>query len=296
MRIVNWGIIGLGLIAKDFMIPELLKSDFCEVYALGSRSKIADDYLPEAKHYTYDELFEDPEVDAVYIAVPNALHAELAIKAMQHGKHVLCEKPMACTREEGELMARVAKENNVLLMEAFMYRYGKKFAQLKETLAEGCLGNIVGMQGNHGYTLDWKSPAREDPELGGGSLYDVGCYVIDCMNYVAGRFGANVVEGSSCLKEKGGVDWHAAANVEYSNGICGSIESWFNGAAEQRMLFVGEKDVLVIQDIFEPGEGEALYKDEAEAFSKAVLGEEAYVIPLEDTLRNLEVLEMLLNK
>lgn len=296
MRTVNWGIIGLGLISKEFMIPEMLKSDICRITALGSRSKIADDYLPEAKHLTYDELFEDPDVEAVYIAVPNALHAELAIKAMKHGKHVLCEKPMACTKEEGELMAAVAAENHVLLMEAFMYRYGENFRKLNEILSSGRLGKTVGMQGNHGYTLDWASPAREDPKLGGGCLYDVGCYVIDCMNYVMGKQDAKVASGSASLKIKGGVDWHAAADVQYDDGVCACIQSWFDGAQEQRMLIVGEKDVCVIPDIFEPAEGEELYRVEAEEFSRAIRGEQSYIVPLEDTMRNLEVLEMLLSK
>ena len=296
MRTVNWGIIGLGLISRDFMIPEMLHSDICKITALGSRSKIADDYLPEAKHLTYDELFEDPDVEAVYIAVPNALHAELAIKAMRHGKHVLCEKPMACTKEEGELMAAVAAENNVLLMEAFMYRYGKNFEELNKALASGRLGKIVGMQGNHGYTLDWASPAREDPKLGGGCLYDVGCYVIDCMNYVMTKQNASVASGSASMRMKGGVDWHAAADVQYSDGTCACIQSWFDGAQEQRVLLVGEKEVCVFQNIFEPAEGEELYRIEAEEFSKAIQGEDAYVMPMTDTIRNLEVLDMLLSK
>ena len=280
----------------DFMIPEMLHSDICKITALGSRSKIAYDYLPEAKHLTYDELFEDPDVEAVYIAVPNALHAELAIKAMKHGKHVLCEKPMACTKEEGELMAAVAAENNVLLMEAFMYRYGKNFEELNKALASGRLGKIVGMQGNHGYTLDWASPAREDPKLGGGCLYDVGCYVIDCMNYVMTKQNASVASGSASMRMKGGVDWHAAADVQYSDGTCACIQSWFDGAQEQRVLLVGEKEVCVFQNIFEPAEGEELYRIEAEEFSKAIQGEDAYVMPMTDTIRNLEVLDMLLSK
>jgi len=296
MRTVNWGVIGLGLISKDFMIPEMLRSDICKLTAVGSRSKIADDYLPDVKHLNYDELFEDPDVEAVYIATPNATHAELAIKAMQHGKHVLCEKPMALSREEGELMARVAADNNVILMEAFMYRYGARFNEFSKRLGSGSLGRIVGLQGNHGYTLSWASPAREDPELGGGCLYDVGCYVIDFMNLVMKHEGAKIASGSACFKMKGGVDWHAAAAVQYDNGVVGSIQSWFDGAEEQRVLVVGEKKVDVIPMIFEPGEGEELYRVEAEALSKAIQGEEAYVIPMEDTLQNLEVLEMLLNK
>lgn len=296
MRIVNWGIIGLGLISKDFFIPELLKSDFCNVYAIGSRSEIPDDYLPEAKHYTYDELFEDSEIDAVYIAVPNALHMELSIKAMQHGKHVLCEKPLALNKSEGELMYNVAKENHVLLMEAFMYRYGSGFRTMNDKLSSGELGRIVGMQGNHGYTLDWKSPAREDKNLGGGCLYDVGCYVIDCMNYVAKRQNSKVIDGSAAFTMKDGVDWHTVGNLSFNDGNLGSMAAWFNGSQEQHMTLIGEKNTLVIPMIFEQKESEELYRKEAEEFSKAILGKESYLIPKEDTLRNLEVLDILFNR
>lgn len=315
---IRWGVLGNGLIARDYMIPAMLRSEVCCLTAIASRSRLADDYLPGVRHYcgegAYDALLADPEIDAIYMPFPNALHADWSIRAMERGKHVLCEKPMSCTRAEGERMVRSAQQNGTLLMEAFMYRYGGKFALLRRILDEGTLGEIRGMQGNHGYTLDWASPAREDSALGGGCLYDVGCYVVDCMNYIMGREGATAVKAASCLRKKGGVDWHAGCALQYDNGVTASLQSWFDAASEQRVMITGTKGTLTIPNLFEPGDGEAvldvggavtriathdekdLYQLEAEIFSRRLLGENVELIPLEDTLRNLQTLELLLRE
>ena len=313
---VRWGVLGNGLIARDFMIPAMLRSDICELTAVASRSQLPADYLPGVKHYcgadAYDALLADPDIDAIYMPFPNMLHADWSIKAMEMGKHVLCEKPMSCTRAEGERMVQAAEKTGKLLMEAFMYRYGDKFAVLRRILDAGTLGEIRGMQGNHGYTLDWASPAREDPALGGGCLYDVGCYVVDCMNYIMGREGATAVKAASCLRMKGGVDFHAGCSLQYDNGVTATLQSWFDAAAEQRIMITGTKGTLTIQNVFEPGDGEVildvggevskiathdekdLYQLEAEIFSRKLLGEDVELIPLSDTLRNLDTLELLL--
>jgi predicted dehydrogenase len=129
-------------------------------------------------------------------------------------------------------------------MEAFMYRYGGKFRKMLEILESGVLGKIKAVQGSHGYTLDWASPAREDPALGGGSIYDVGCYVVDCMNAVAKSQGGKLLEAKA-VTTGSPVDYHAAAALSYDCGILGVLESWFDAAQEQRVLIAGEKDELV---------------------------------------------------
>ena len=175
-NMVRWGVLGNAMIARDFMIPAMEASPLCRVTAVASRSAVPADLAPEAAHYdSYEALLRDPEVDAVYVPVPNALHARWSIEAMRHGKHVLCEKPMACNAETGRHMVQAAEENGVLLMEAFMYRYGGQFRRMMEILDSGVLGPISAMYGCHGYTLNWRSPAREDPALGGGCLSEVGC-------------------------------------------------------------------------------------------------------------------------
>ena len=170
--VVRWGILGNAMIARDFMIPAMEASDLCQVTAVASRTAVPASIAPHAKHYdSYEALLHDPEVDAVYVPVPNALHEKWSIEAMRCGKHVLCEKPMACTAAAGERMLRAAEDNRVLLMEAFMYRYGEPFRKMMQIVSDGTIGPIAAMYGCHGYTLDWASPAREKAELGGGSIY-----------------------------------------------------------------------------------------------------------------------------
>ena len=311
---LRWGVLGNAWIARDFMIPALENSDICDLAAVASRSKVPEDLAPNARHYdNYEALLNDPNIDAIYVPVPNALHMAWTIKALEAGKHVLCEKPLACTAEEGEKMITAAEKNGVLLMEAFMYRYGAKFQKMMEIISSGVLGKIMTMQGSHGYTLDWASPAREDPKLGGGSLYDVGCYVVDCMNAIMDAQGAKLQDASAALRMKNGVDWHATAWLRYDNDVIGALQCWFDAASEQRMLIAGEKGTLIVPHIFEGSGGEMYltiggqtqtitvdnidpYQLEAEAFARTILGGKDERMPLCDSIRNLKTLEVLYKK
>ena len=310
---VRWGVLGNAWIARDFMIPALQRSEICELAAVASRSTFPADIAPNAVHYnSYEALLNDPTIDAIYVPTPNALHKKWTIAALEAGKHVLCEKPIACTAQEAEEMIAASEKAGKLLMEAFMYRYGGKFRKMMEILQSGVLGKIKAVQGSHGYTLDWASPAREDPALGGGSLYDVGCYVVDCMNAVAKQQGGKL-QDAMALTMGSPVDYHAAAALSYDCGILGVLESWFDAAQEQRVLIAGEKGTLCIPMIFEGGGGEMYltvgdrqetigvpqadpYQLEAEAFSRAILGIDNDLMPLEDTLANMQTLDKLYNR
>ena len=310
---VRWGVLGNAWIARDFMIPALQRSEICELAAVASRSTFPADIAPNAVHYnSYEALLNDPTIDAIYVPTPNALHKKWTIAALEAGKHVLCEKPIACTAQEAEEMIAASEKAGKLLMEAFMYRYGGKFRKMMEILQSGVLGKIKAVQGSHGYTLDWASPAREDPALGGGSMYDVGCYVVDCMNAVAKQQGGKLRDAKA-LTMGSPVDYHAAAALSYDCGILGVLESWFDAAQEQRVLIAGEKGTLCIPMIFEGGGGEMYltvgdrqetigvpqadpYQLEAEAFSRAILGIDNDLMPLEDTLANMQTLDKLYNR
>ena len=310
---VRWGVLGNAWIARDFMIPALERSEICQLAAVASRSKFPAEIAPNAVYYdSYEALLEDPTIDAIYVPTPNALHKKWTIAALEAGKHVLCEKPIACTAAEAEEMIAAAEKSGKLLMEAFMYRYGGKFRKMMEILQSGVLGKIKAVQGSHGYTLDWASPAREDPALGGGCLYDVGCYVVDCMNAVAKSQGGKLQDAKAFTMGTP-VDYHAAATLSYDCGILGVLESWFDAAQEQRVLIAGEKGTLCIPMIFEGGGGELYltvdgktetigvphadpYQLEAEAMSRAILGMENDLMPLEDTLANMQTLDKLYNR
>ncbi len=310
---VRWGVLGNAWIARDFMIPALEKSDVCELAAVASRGKFPAEIAPNAVHYdSYEALLADPTIEAVYVPTPNALHKKWTIAALEAGKHVLCEKPIACTAAEAEEMFAAACKSGKLLMEAFMYRYGGKFRKMMEILESGVLGKIKAVQGSHGYTLDWASPAREDPSLGGGCLYDVGCYVVDCMNAVAKSQGGKLTDAKAFTMGTP-VDYHAAAALSYDCGLVGVLQSWFDCAQEQRVLIAGEKGTLNIPMIFEGGGGQMFltvggktetieiphadpYQLEAEVFSRAILGVENDLMPMEDTLANMRTLDKLYNR
>ena len=309
---VRWGVLGNAMIARDFMIPAIEKSEICEVAAVASRSVFPAQVAPNAIHYdSYEALLADPTIDVIYVPTPNALHKKWTIAALEAGKHVLCEKPIACTAAEAEEMIAAAEKSGKLLMEAFMYRYADQFVKMMEILHSGVLGKIKGIQASQGYILDWASPAREDPALGGGSLYDVGCYVVDMMNVVAKQQGGKLVDVKA-LTMGTPVDYHAVAALSYDCGILGVLESWFDAAPEQRAMIAGEKGTLCIPMLFEGVGGDVIltvdgktetfsypyvnpYRLEAEAFSRAVLGTENNLIPLSDTLANMRVLDKLYN-
>lgn len=310
MKTVRWGILGIGLISRDYMIPALLHSEVCKLVAYASFKEQPKNFLPTVRREeSYEALLAAPDIDAIYIPLPNALHTKWAIDAMRHGKHVLCEKPMACTRAEVEQMCRAAEENHVYLMEAFMYRYGAKFQKVSELLNSGVIGELRAMQGTHGYVLNWKSPTREEARLGGGCLFDVGCYVIDCMQHFVKE---PISQMQAVYQMQGDVDWNTAAVLRFENGVVGSLGCWFNSQSEQRMMFSGDRGVMIAPDLFEPGDGQVIvktdsgtqtfevketldpYQAEAEAFSRAILGEKAEWIPLEESLRNAQTLEKLI--
>ncbi len=310
-NIVRWGILGNAMIARDFFIPAMKGSTVCRVEAIASRTPLPADFLTGCRHYdSYEALLNDPDIDAIYVPVPNALHAQWSIRAMEHGKHVLCEKPLACTAEEARRMIQASRDNGVLLMEAFMHHYGEKFRKMMQIVESGVLGRITSMQGVHGYPLTWASPAREDPALGGGSLYDVGCYVVDAMNAVMTAQGARIEAVGGTSWQKGGVDHNASCWLRYDNGTLGVLQCWFNAQAAQHMLLVGEKGTLMIPGLFETEGGEMIltlggeaqsistegsncYGLEAEVFSRAILGQCDERMPLEASLRNATVLEQL---
>ena len=144
---VKWGVLGTANIAKGCTIPGMKLADNCELYAVAGRSEekvnsYKDQFGFEKGYVGYDKLLDDPEVQAVYIPLPNNLHKEWVIKALKAGKHVLCEKPLALNSEDAKEMFAVAKENNVILMEAYAYLHGQYVESLKSDVKSGVIGDV----------------------------------------------------------------------------------------------------------------------------------------------------------
>ena len=198
---IRWGVLGYARIARENLIPAMQRSSNSEFHALASReeAKLAEARtrfnVPKTFH-DYGELLRDPEVDAVYLPLPNSLHRDWTLKAAEHGKHILCEKPMALNAKECKEMIAARAANHVTLMEAFMYRYTDRTRKVLEVLRAGTLGEIKFISSTFRFLLANPASIKLKPELGGGALYDVGCYPVNFIGMVLDE----IIRGSSAIR------------------------------------------------------------------------------------------------
>ena len=186
MKKVTWGILSTAKIGREKVIPAMQKGQFSLVSAIASRSlesarKVADDMGIAKAYGSYEELFADPEIEAIYNPLPNNQHVSMTLAAARAGKHVLCEKPFAMNAREAEQLREVAGQ--VHIMEAFMVRFHPQWLRAREIVRSGALGELRTVQAFFSYFNRQPGNIRNRPEVGGGALYDIGCYAI-----VAGRF------------------------------------------------------------------------------------------------------------
>ncbi len=182
---VRWGVLSAANIAVKRVAPAIVASSNGRLVAVGSRNpqraRELFAFAPEVIIYSdYESVINDPEIEAIYIPLPNSLHAEWTIKALQAGKHVLCEKPLAVTAEQGVTMVQAARENGMLLMEAFMYRFHPQTLWTLEQIANGRIGNVKLIHSSFSFNVGSRPhDIRLQADLAGGSLMDVGCYPIN---------------------------------------------------------------------------------------------------------------------
>ncbi len=192
MRKIRWGVLGTAGIAKGQTIPGMLQAENCTLYAIAGRKlEKAQAYQKEfgfQKAYgSYEELLADPQVEAVYIPLPNELHYEWSVKALQAKKHVLCEKPLAPTPEQVMQMHDIAQQNGVLLMEAYAYLHSPFVRAVKEELDSGVIGELLYMESEF-ITSDYDiSNIRMRKETFGGATYDLGCYCTTMALWMMGQ-------------------------------------------------------------------------------------------------------------
>lgn len=307
---IKFGILGYAGIAYKHVIPAMIHACNAEPYAIASRSEIK---VKEAiarfgfkKGYcSYDEILDDEDVDAIYIPLPNALHKEWVIKAARKGKHILCEKPLALSETDVREMISVAKECNVKLMEAYMYRFTPRTAKLKELLDEGIVGEIGQIISNYSFYLEDYSNIRVNSSLGGGSLHDVGCYPVNLLGWVTNDYPESIV---AQMIEKNGVDVSLTASLKYKSGIMGTVNCSFLGGSEELTEITGSKGTLVIRDTYYdtdlpilfyegdketiiPVEGCERYTKEVEAFSDCIINNKEVPLSLKESIRNNKLIE-----
>ena len=323
MSLLRWGILSTANIATEKVIPGIQKADRCEVAAIASRNpeqarRVADRLGIERAHGSYQALLADPDVDAVYIPLPNHLHAEWTVAAARAGKHILCEKPLAMTAAEAEEMVRVCQAEGVQLMEAFMYRLHPSWIAVRELIASGRIGRLMAVQSWFSYFNDDLSNIRNIREFGGGALYDIGCYSVNLSRMLFDgeptRIAASVNRDPLT-----GVDIVTSAILEFEAGVA-TFTCSTRTETDQQVHVYGTAGRISVgvpfnippdrpTQIFVTAGGdpptapatETLtfetadpYTVEAERFAAAVLDGTSMPVPADDAVANLRVMERIL--
>jgi len=246
---VKLGILSTARINRAVLTGARL-SDRVEVAAVASRDAAraeayAAEHGIERAHGSYEALLEDPGVDAVYISLPNSLHVPCSIRALEAGKHVLCEKPLDRRSAEVERAFDAADRVGRILMEAFMYRHHPQTKRLAELVREGAIGELRLVRSSFSFSLSDETDVRLRPELDGGSLMDVGCYCVSGSRLLAGEpvtVAAHQVVGPT------GVDVRFAATMSFPGGVLGHFDCGFDVAARSELEAVGSEGTIVVRD------------------------------------------------
>ena len=223
MSELRWGILSTADIARKKVIPGLQKADRCEVVAIASRDaaqarSVADELGIATAHGSYEALLADPGVDAVYIPLPNHLHAEWTIAAARAGKHILCEKPLTLTGADAERVVETCEAEGVRLMEAFMYRLHPSWIAVRDIVASGRIGRLRAVQSWFSYYNDDPANIRNRLDAGGGALWDIGCYTVNLSRFL---FDAepDTVHASIVRDPDTGVDTLTSAILGFADGV-----------------------------------------------------------------------------
>src|SRR5579884_2949915 len=311
MSDVKWGIISTAKINRLFL-EGARKADGVEIAAVASRDLAkAEAYAREnsiAKaHGSYEALLADPDVEAVYISLPNSLHIEWSLAALQNGKHVLCEKPLSRHTADVERAFDVADQAGRLLMEAFMWRHNPQTRRLMELLAGGAVGRIRMIRAAFGFVAGDPGNVRLSAALDGGALMDVGCYCVSAARLIAGepeRVSAEQALGGD------GVDVAFAATMRHSNDVISHFDCGLALDSRDLLEVVGDAGSLRLDDpwhcrnpgihLTRGGETEYIeiervnsYRLEAENFSAAIRGQVAPLLGRQDALGQARTIEAL---
>lgn len=320
---INWAVLGNATIARKCVIPAIQKSRNGRIQALATRSPdnaqavASENKIPRVYDH-YEAVLADPEIDAVYIPLPNDMHHPWTIKALSAGKHVLCEKPLACNSREASAMAARAEEAGRLLMEAFMYRFHPRSLRIKEIVDSGDIGKPSLIRSAFCYHMDediFRSGgnARLKKTMGGGALLDVGCYGVSVARWLMGTEPISVQAQAAYHSD--GVDVHVVGTIRFAEEQLAVVEASFISALQQTYCVIGTNGALELpHDAFIPWGKDALYiqrkvDEEAgrghlvpgadeyqimvEHFADTVLGRAQLMYPPQDSIANMLVLDAL---
>ena len=324
MKKIKWGVIGTAGIARSCTIPGMLQAENCELYAIAGRNigkaeQFKEEFGFEKVYGSYKELLEDTEVEAVYIALPNTLHYEWAVKAMKSGKHVLCEKPLAPCEKAVKELFDTAKENHVHLMEAFAYQHSPYIAAIKKEIEEGTIGEVRYIDSAF-ITSDYnKKNIRMRRETLGGCTYDLGVYSTSLTLGLLNEEPEKVKASAIFSEEK--VDKLTSVVLEFADGkkaafTCGMTLATDQDRRLDRLEIDGTKGSITGTKFAFNGDGELSYtihhtdgqeeaktievpqnyRLEIEEFGKCIAENEMPVVTEEFSVKNARLVDRILKE
>jgi len=316
---VKWGVLGAARIALKKVIPAMQQAERCQVVAIASRdaskAREAAQGLGIPRAYgSYEELLADPEVEVVYNPLPNHLHVPWTLRAVEAGKHVLCEKPLALTAAEARTVLAARDRTGVKVQEAFMVRTHPQWLAARELARSGRVGDLRAVLGVFSYFNEDPGNVRNVPGYGGGALMDIGCYPVTVSRFLFGEEPRRVV-GALERDPRFGTDRLTSALLEFPSGQCAFTCST-QLVPYQRVQILGTRGRVEVEipfnappdrpcrifvddgrDVFGGGletltfEACDQYRIQADLFSRAVRGEGEQAVPLEDAVDNMRVID-----
>lgn len=311
---MKFGILGTARISQR-VAPAIKSSHITRLIGVASRElsraeQAAKEFGAAKSFGSYEELLASDEIDAVYIPLPNSLHAEWSVKAAEAGKHVLCEKPIATNSTEAEMVMKACEQHEVLLMEAFMYRHHPQHAKVKEIISSGRIGDPRIVNARFTFYLEPSENIRWKQNLSGGALMDIGCY---CINVARLIFGAEPQSAKAIRRydDKRKVDITTLGLLEFPENRFASFTGSLLMSRANRYEVIGTKGSIEVPTAFVPGKADVVltirdgsgiqeiilpgvdqYGLEVEHFSRCILEGTALRNPAENGLANMRAIDM----
>ncbi|MBK9393098.1 MAG: Gfo/Idh/MocA family oxidoreductase [Uliginosibacterium sp.] len=319
---LRWGILSTANIGVQKVIPAIQQDARSIVTAICSRSldsarSTADKLGIEKAYGSYEALLADPEIDAIYNPLPNHLHVPWTLKALEAGKHVLCEKPIALNTEEAQQLITAREQSGKLVAEAFMVRFHPQWLRAREIVRSGLLGEVRAIQTAFSYFNDNPDNVRNRADIGGGGLYDIGCYAVATARFVLDAEPEKVI-GAFDFDPNFGTDRLCSGLVRFPGNRQLSFACSTQMVPYQRVQIFGSKGRLEVQIPFNapPDQPVRLFIDtgsdlygggirveeipavdqytlQANAFATAILDQQPWLYPIEDAIQNMRVIDAL---
>lgn len=304
---VRWGFIGAGYVASKAMAPAVHKTPNASLYAVASRDQERSATLePQVVHRSYQDLINDPLVDAVYISLTNAQHKEWVLAALNAGKHVLCEKPLAMNASEVGTMLDAATHNGRLLVEAVWTRWQPRMQRMVQIVKSGELGEVTGISSAFTFQGDLTDNYRLDPSRGGGALLDVGVYQAHLWLMLLNEDVSFSIESVERTMSATGVDLTTRAQLQLNNSVAAHLLSSFDLPPQQHIEVIGttatmrtgegeaftlwkQPSTLLIAETVEHFEADDAFALMVQDVSAAIQTEDAALFPSASSLRAAEI-------